>query len=112
MNDRKRDADTLATLDSLLAKGTGVSGMFGSARDDHKEAFQKWKASSLDFISESLGEDNQYYKDFASRVTDVTLSNCNIGIGVLAAIKKSLEEVLPKEAEAGISVKGGPRGEK
>ena len=90
---------TLQRLDTLIAKGKGVRGMFGSAGGLHEEAFDEWKVSSLDFILEEFGEDSQYYKDFTARTAKPTLPSCNIGIGVLTAIKISLEESFLKEAE-------------
>ncbi len=97
MNHSKWDINTLETLDTLIAKGKGVRGMFGSAQGLQEEAFEEWKTSSLDFLLDELGEDSQFYKDFATRVNKATLSTCNIGVGVLTAVKNSLEE--SKKAE-------------
>ncbi|MCP4365862.1 MAG: hypothetical protein GY800_11275 [Planctomycetes bacterium] len=84
-------------INALTAKGKGVRGMFGSKEGLHEEAFEEWKTSSQDFLMEQLGEDSQFYKDFASRVTNASLSCCSTGIGVLIAARKSLEDAGPAE---------------
>ncbi|MHC4197584.1 MAG: hypothetical protein ACYSRP_06700 [Planctomycetota bacterium] len=84
-------------LNALIAKGKGVRGMFGSEGGLHEDAFEEWKTSSQDFLMEQLGEGSQFYKDFASRVTKASLSCCSLGIGVLIAARKSLEDAGPAE---------------
>ncbi len=84
-------------INTLIAKGKGVRGMFGSEGGLREDAFEEWKTSSQDFLMERLGEDSQFYKDFASRVTKASLSCCSIGIGVLITARKSLEDAGPAE---------------
>ncbi len=100
---------TLQRLDTLIAKGKGVMGMFGSAGGLHEDAFEEWRISSQDFIREEFGEDSQYYKDFATRTAKPTLPSCNIGIGVLTAIKMSLEKPLPRETELPVTAETRPQ---
>ncbi|MEE9201166.1 MAG: hypothetical protein V3V45_06970, partial [Candidatus Brocadiales bacterium] len=87
-----RWTDELEVVDGLLAKGKGVRGMFGSSEGLQEEAFEEWRAGSLDFIMEQLGENSQLYMDFHRHTSKATLSTCNIGIGILTAVKRSLVE--------------------
>ncbi|MEE9585244.1 MAG: hypothetical protein V3W51_07140 [Candidatus Brocadiales bacterium] len=96
-----RWTDELEVVDGLLAKGKGVRGMFGSSEGLQEEAFEEWRTGSLDFIMEQLGEDSQLYMDFHRHTSKATLSTCNIGIGILTAVKRSLVE--SHDEEAGLS---------
>ncbi|MFQ5862758.1 MAG: hypothetical protein ACE5IC_06505 [Candidatus Brocadiales bacterium] len=107
MKDGRWDKGSLERLDRLIAKGKGVRGMPGRVHTLFEDAFEEWRISSLDFIQEELSGGSQYYKDFATRVFEASLSSCNAGIGILTALRESLEKSHPKGGELPSTVKEG-----
>ncbi|MGR3296108.1 MAG: hypothetical protein ACUZ8A_07780, partial [Candidatus Bathyanammoxibius sp.] len=90
--------DVPQRLSSLIAMGKGVRDMFGTAKGVSEEAFKEWRACSRQFLSEEFGQDDLFFQDFANKVNKATLVACNIGIGILLAVKRSLEESRVKRA--------------
>ncbi|MEE9487116.1 MAG: hypothetical protein V3W00_00235 [Candidatus Brocadiales bacterium] len=81
--------DTNNELNALIAMGKGVRDMFGTAKGVSKEAFKEWRACSRQFLIEEFGQDNLFFQDFANKVNKATLVACNIGIGILLAVKRA-----------------------
>ncbi len=73
--------------------------MFGTAKGVSKEAFKEWRACSRQFLSEEFGQDNIFFQDFANKVNKATLVACNIGIGILLAVKRAEAPPAPATEE-------------
>ncbi|MEE9558413.1 MAG: hypothetical protein V3V94_02905, partial [Candidatus Brocadiales bacterium] len=63
------------------------------------EAFEEWVTCSRNFLSEEFGQDDLFFQDFANKVNKATLVACNIGIGILLAVKRA--EAPPAPATEG-----------
>lgn len=84
--------ESLEKIDRLIEKGNSVRGMPGHVHVLYTDAFEEWRTGTLEFLRNLLGEDSQHCRDFQDRVKDPSLKDCETGIGILKALRTSIEE--------------------
>lgn len=89
VDDLKRRVDELIQL-AANALLTATPLEHGGLWVDH-EIFYQFRTASLSFFQKTFGEDNHYFKDFNSIVTDFMAANVEIGRGILSAAKGEIE---------------------
>ncbi|MFY9493201.1 MAG: hypothetical protein WAP55_01875 [Minisyncoccia bacterium] len=81
----------------------------------NKGAFSEWKNSVESFILKVAGENSHFYKNFQKEVKYESKSHVDAGVGILMAIKESIEQgdLSVSESKAGpnINASGGAGGQ-
>jgi hypothetical protein len=88
LSDFARRADELIALAEDALRHARPGSYSGSMV--HSDAFTEFRAGSLSFIERVFGKDHPHYKEFDSKVEDVTDYYIRYGIGILRAVKGEL----------------------
>ena len=67
-----------------------------------KGAFSEWKNSVESFILKVAGENSHFYKNFQKEVKYESKSHVDAGVGILMAIKESIEQKFKLSKHRGI----------